>query len=93
LILQLQDVNAFYGASHVLHGISLGIGEGEAVSLLGRNGAGKTSTLLSVMGFLKPRPGKVTYKGRDITGLSPNRISRAGIGFVCQERGVDSGPC
>jgi branched-chain amino acid transport system ATP-binding protein len=88
LILQLEDVNAFYGASHVLHGISLGIGEGEAVSLLGRNGAGKTSTLLSVMGFLKPRPGKVTYKGRDITGLSPNRISRAGIGFVCQERGI-----
>ena len=86
--MRLDKVNAFYDASHVLHGVTMVIEDGEAVSLLGRNGAGKTTTLLAIMGFLKPRPGTITFKGRDITGASPHSISRAGIGYVCQERGI-----
>ena len=87
-MLELENVNAFYGDSHVLRGISLTVGEGEVVTLLGRNGAGKTTTVLAIMGYLRPKPGRVVYAGRDISALPPYAISRLGIGFVPQERGI-----
>ena len=87
-MLDLHDVNAFYGDSHILHGVSLSVGKGEVVSLLGRNGAGKTTTILTVMGYLRPRPGRIVFRGRDISALPPYAVARLGIGFVPQERGI-----
>jgi branched-chain amino acid transport system ATP-binding protein len=87
-MLDLHDVNAFYGDSHILHGVSLSVAEGEVVSLLGRNGAGKTTTILTVMGYLRPRPGRILFRGRDISALPPYAVARLGIGFVPQERGI-----
>jgi branched-chain amino acid transport system ATP-binding protein len=87
-MLGLENVHAYYGLSHILHGVSLEVGDREIVSLLGRNGAGKTTTLLAIMGFLEPGPGTITYRGRSIGGLAPYRISRMGVGFVPQERGI-----
>jgi branched-chain amino acid transport system ATP-binding protein len=86
--LELEDVHAYYGDSHVLRGVSFSVGEGEVVSLLGRNGAGKTTTILATMGYLKPRPGRIAYGGRVISAMPPHRISRLGLGFVPQERGI-----
>ncbi len=87
-MLKLEDVNAYYGSSHVLHGVSLQVEDGEAVSLLGRNGAGKTTTLLAIMGYLRPQPGRIDYRGSNLASLPPYCISRLGIGFVPQERGI-----
>jgi len=87
-MLALDGVHAYYGNSHVLHGVSLRVDKGEVVCLLGRNGAGKTTTVLSIMGYLAPRPGRVSFEGRDIGGWKPHRVSKAGIGFVPQERGI-----
>jgi branched-chain amino acid transport system ATP-binding protein len=87
-MLSLQDVHAYYGDSHVLHGVSLELARGEVVCLLGRNGAGKTTTALTIMGYLAPRPGRIRFEDRDIGGWAPHRVSRAGIGFVPQERGI-----
>jgi branched-chain amino acid transport system ATP-binding protein len=88
MTLLLEDVHAYYGPSHVLHGVSLMVQPGEVVALLGRNGAGKTTTLLTAMGFLRPAPGRVLFEDRDIGGRPPFQVSRLGIGFVPQERGV-----
>jgi branched-chain amino acid transport system ATP-binding protein len=87
-MLELENVHAYYGDSHVLQGVSLAVNEGEVVCLLGRNGAGKTTTILTTMGYLKPRPGRIAYSGRDIGALPPHAISRLGLGFVPQERGI-----
>ncbi|HZD63888.1 MAG TPA: ABC transporter ATP-binding protein [Xanthobacteraceae bacterium] len=87
-MLDLENVNAYYGDSHILHGVSLGVKEGEVVCLLGRNGAGKTTTILTIMGYLKPRPGRIRYRGRDIAALPPYAVARLGFGFVPQERGI-----
>jgi branched-chain amino acid transport system ATP-binding protein len=87
-MLDLENVNAFYGDSHILHGVSLPVREGEVTCLLGRNGAGKTTTILTIMGYLKPRPGRILYRGRDIATLPPYRVARLGFGFVPQERGI-----
>jgi branched-chain amino acid transport system ATP-binding protein len=87
-MLDLEDVNAFYGDSHILHGVSLPVREGEVACLLGRNGAGKTTTILTIMGYLKPRPGRILFRGRDIAALPPYRVARLGFGFVPQERGI-----
>jgi branched-chain amino acid transport system ATP-binding protein len=87
-MLTLSGVHAYYGDSHILHDVSLEVGRGEVVSLLGRNGAGKTTTALAVMGYLAPRPGSIVFEGRPIGGWAPHRVSRAGIGFVPQERGI-----
>jgi branched-chain amino acid transport system ATP-binding protein len=87
-MLELENINAYYGDSHILHGVSLSVGEGEIVCLLGRNGAGKTTTILTVMGYLQPRPGRIRYRNRDISGLPPYAIARLGFGFVPQERGI-----
>jgi branched-chain amino acid transport system ATP-binding protein len=87
-MLDLENVNAFYGDSHILHGVSLPVREGEVACLLGRNGAGKTTTILTIMGYLKPRPGRILFRGRDIAVLPPYRVARLGFGFVPQERGI-----
>jgi branched-chain amino acid transport system ATP-binding protein len=87
-MLDLDNVNAFYGDSHILHGVSLPVREGEVACLLGRNGAGKTTTILTIMGYLKPRPGRILFRGRDIAALPPYRVARLGFGFVPQERGI-----
>jgi branched-chain amino acid transport system ATP-binding protein len=87
-MLNLENINAFYGDSHILHGVSFSVGQGEIVCLLGRNGAGKTTTILTIMGYLQPRPGRIVYNDRDIGGLSPYAVARLGFGFVPQERGI-----
>ncbi|PUE62138.1 ABC transporter ATP-binding protein [Limnohabitans sp. Rim8] len=87
-MLQVDNIHTYYGDSHILHGVSLDVKAGQVTSLLGRNGAGKTTTLLTMMGYLAPRQGSVTYKGQDISGKPAHRISRMGLGFVPQERGV-----
>ncbi|SRR6266513_1919111 len=87
-MLELRDVHAYYGDSHILHGVSMTVRDGEVVSLLGRNGAGKTTAILAIMGYLSPKPGKVIYKGSDLSGRAPYRIARNGFGFVPQERGI-----
>jgi len=87
-MLDLENVNAYYGDSHILHGVSLAVKEGEVVCLLGRNGAGKTTTILTIMGYLKPQPGRIRYRGRDIAALPPYAVARLGFGFVPQERGI-----
>ncbi|MCY1171955.1 High-affinity branched-chain amino acid transport ATP-binding protein LivF [compost metagenome] len=87
-MLQVDNIHTYYGDSHILHGVSLKVKAGQVTSLLGRNGAGKTTTLLTMMGYLAPRQGSVTYKGQNISGKPAHRISRMGLGFVPQERGV-----
>jgi branched-chain amino acid transport system ATP-binding protein len=87
-MLKLDNINAYYGDSHILHGVSLSVQEGQIVCLLGRNGAGKTTTILTVMGYLQPRPGRIRYRDRDIGGLPPYEVARLGFGFVPQERGI-----
>jgi len=87
-MLSLESINAYYGDSHVLHGVSLAVKEGEVVCLLGRNGAGKTTTILTIMGYLKPRPGRVLFRDRDLADLAPYGMARLGVGFVPQERGI-----
>ena len=87
-MLSLESVNAFYGDSHILHGVSFAVKEGEVVCLLGRNGAGKTTTILTIMGYLKPRPGRVLFRDRDLASLAPYAVARLGVGFVPQERGI-----
>jgi len=87
-MLDLENINAHYGDSHILHGVSLSLKEGEVVCLLGRNGAGKTTTILTIMGYLKPRQGRIRYGGRDIAALPPYAVARLGVGFVPQERGI-----
>jgi branched-chain amino acid transport system ATP-binding protein len=87
-MLELENIHAFYGDSHILHGVSLCVRPGEVVCLLGRNGAGKTTTILTIMGYLQPRGGSIRYAQRDIGGLSPHAVARLGFGFVPQERGI-----
>lgn len=87
-MLQVNNIHTYYGDSHILYGVSLEVKAGQVTSLLGRNGAGKTTTLLTMMGYLAPRQGRVTYKGKDISGKPAHLISRMGLGFVPQERGV-----
>jgi branched-chain amino acid transport system ATP-binding protein len=89
-MLELRGIQTYYGLAHILHGLSLGVGEGEVVALLGRNGAGKTTTLRSISGLTAPRAGEIRYKGRDITGLAPHRIARLGIALVPETRGIFS---
>jgi branched-chain amino acid transport system ATP-binding protein len=90
VILQVEQIDTYYGLSHVLKGLSLHIAEGEVVALLGRNGAGKTTTLKSIMGLVRPRHGRVVFKGQEITGLPPYTIARRGIGYVPETRGIFS---
>jgi len=90
VILEIEGIDTFYGLGHILHGLSLNLAEGEVVALLGRNGAGKTTTLRSITGLAPPRSGKIRYKGRNIAGLAPHRISRLGVALVPETRGIFS---
>ena len=87
-LLAIEDLHSAYGLSRVLFGISLEIAAGECVCLLGRNGVGKTTTMRSVMGLLRPTSGRVVWKGTNIAGWAPHRVARAGIGFVPEDRRV-----
>jgi len=87
-MLELENIHTFYGDSHVLNGVSLRIGSGETVALLGRNGAGKSTTVASIIGFAPPRSGSVRFAGTELVGLAPHSIARLGIGLVPQGRGV-----
>lgn len=88
MLLELRELHAYYGASHVLQGISLSMDHGEIVALLGRNGMGKSTTLKSIVGFVKPKSGTVQYKGTDVTAFAPYKVARAGIGYVPEERRI-----
>ena len=88
MLLDVSNINTYYGESHALQDVSLSIGEGEIVTLLGRNGMGKSTTLKSIMGLLKPASGKVAFKGKDMTGNPPHKIARSGIGYVPEERRI-----
>jgi len=86
--LTLQGVDALYGDSHVLHGVSFEVGAGRVLALLGRNGAGKTTCMSAIIGFLPPRKGAIRLFGEAIAGLAPEAIARKGVGFVPQGRRV-----
>jgi branched-chain amino acid transport system ATP-binding protein len=86
--LSLTNVHAFYGDSHILHGVSFSLQPGGVLALLGRNGAGKTTCISTIIGFLKPRGGEIRLFGESIEGLSPERISQLGIGLVPQGRRI-----
>ena len=90
-MLRLTDVHAFYGESHILHGIDLQVNRGELVTLLGRNGAGRTTTLKTVLGLVGRRTGTVTFNGEPIASRAPHRIARLGIGYCPEERGIFAG--
>ncbi len=87
-ILGVRDLNAWYGESHILHGVDFDVHAGEVVTLLGRNGAGKTTTLKSIMGIVEKRRGSVRFDGRELIGLPSNRIARLGLAFCPEERGI-----
>jgi branched-chain amino acid transport system ATP-binding protein len=87
-VLRIRDLNAFYGESHVLHGVDLDVAEGEVVTLLGRNGSGRTSTLRSILGLVGRRTGSIEIRGRETVGLAPHRIARLGVGYCPEERGI-----
>ena len=87
-LLAVEDLQAWYGESHILHGVTFDVREGEVVTLLGRNGAGKTTTLKSIMGIVANRSGSIRFEGRESIALSSDRIARAGIAFCPEERGI-----
>jgi branched-chain amino acid transport system ATP-binding protein len=88
VILQVREIDTFYGVFQALFAVSLSLDTGEVVCLLGRNGAGKTTTILSIMGLLAPRRGSVVVRGEDVTGQAPHVISRKGIAFVPEDRRI-----
>jgi branched-chain amino acid transport system ATP-binding protein len=87
-LVRVEGVHTYYGKSHILHGVSLTVGAGEVVGLLGRNGVGKSTTLKSIMGLVQPTQGTVTLNGRAITGMPPHRLARLGIGYVPEDRRI-----
>jgi branched-chain amino acid transport system ATP-binding protein len=87
-LVQVEDVHTFYGKSHILHGISLHVGAGEVVGLLGRNGVGKSTTLKTVMGLVQPSEGKVSLNGKPVTGLPAHKLARLGIAYVPEDRRI-----
>ena len=87
-LLEVRDLHAWYGESHILHGVDFEIRPGEMVTLLGRNGAGKTTTLKSIMGIVGRRRGSIRFEGRELIDLPSNRIARLGLAFCPEERGI-----
>ena len=87
-MLEISGLQAFYGESHVLHGVNLEVCQGEVVTLLGRNGAGKTTTMRSIMGIVGKRTGSIRFQGRELIGMAQHKIPRLGIGYVPEERGI-----
>jgi branched-chain amino acid transport system ATP-binding protein len=88
MLLSLKDLNTYYEQSHILQGVSLYVEQGEIVCLLGRNGVGKSTTLKSVIGLVKPRSGEVLFKGENVAGLPPHTIANKGVGYVPEERRI-----
>jgi len=84
----VEDLHTFYGKSHILHGVSLSVGRGEVVGLLGRNGVGKSTTLKTIMGLVSPSEGKVLFEGRPVTGMPAHKIARLGIAYVPEDRRI-----
>jgi branched-chain amino acid transport system ATP-binding protein len=89
-LLEVDGLNAWYGESHILHGMRFAVSKGEVVTLLGRNGAGKTTTMRAVMGIVRSRRGSVIYNGHETIALSSNRIARLGVAYCPEERGIFS---
>jgi branched-chain amino acid transport system ATP-binding protein len=89
-LLAVKDLHAFYGESHILHGMTFDVRPGEVVTLLGRNGAGKTTTMRAVMGIVRHRTGSVRYENQELIALPSDRIARAGIAYCPEERGIFS---
>src|SRR5438105_8617158 len=87
-LLSVKDLQAWYGESHILHGVSFDVHQGEVVTLLGRNGAGKTTTLKSIMGIVGQRTGSVRFETRELIGRASNQIARAGSALCPEERGI-----
>ena len=87
MMLEVRDLHAFYGQSHILHGVDLSVDEGEIVSLLGRNGVGRSTTCKAIMGQVTPQ-GQVLYRGKNLAGLRSDLVARAGIGYVPEDRQV-----
>jgi branched-chain amino acid transport system ATP-binding protein len=88
MLLEIRDLNTYYEESHILQGVSLNVGKGEIVCLLGRNGVGKSTTLKSVIGLVKPRSGEVRFKGQNVAGMPPHTIAKLGVGYVPEERRI-----
>ena len=88
--LEVKDLQGWYGESHVLHGVNFHVNEGEVVTLLGRNGAGRTSTLRAIMGLIGSRKGSIKVRGAETVGMATHRIARLGIGYCPEERGIFS---
>ena len=89
-LLRIKDLHAWYGESHILHGMTLDVRPGEVVTLLGRNGAGKTTTMRAIMGIVKNRKGSISFEGRELIGLRSDRIGRTGLAYCPEERGIFS---
>ena len=87
-IMELADLDVYYGTSQILFGVGLSVRRGETMALLGRNGAGKSTTMKAIMGLAPPRRGTVSLRGEAIAGLKPHRIARAGLGFVPEDRQI-----
>ena len=87
-MLNVQSIDAYYGQAKILHGLSLNIQQGEVVALLGRNGAGKSTTMKSIIGIVPPRAGRITFRDREIAGIPTHSISQLGIGYVPEERRI-----
>ena len=90
-MLDVEGINTFYDRAHTLHDVSLSVRDGEVVALLGRNGAGKSTTMKSIMGLVRPKRGTVRYEGAEIQGRRPHQICRLGLGYVPEERRIFSG--
>ena len=88
MLLEIKELNTYYGESHILQGVSLNVGHGEIVCLLGRNGVGKSTTLKSIIGLVEPRSGEVAFKGRNVVGMPPYTIAKLGVGYVPEERRI-----
>ena len=87
-LLRIENLNAWYGESHILHGVDLVVNQGEVVTLLGRNGAGRTTTLRAVVGLTGKRTGSIRIKGEEAINLPPHKVARLGVGYCPEERGI-----
>jgi len=87
-LIAVDDLHTYYGKSHILHGVSLAVGRGEVVGLLGRNGVGKSTTLKSIMGLVSPRRGKITLGSTSIAGMPSHKLAKLGIGYVPEDRRI-----